>query len=439
MRCLVFLAAWAFSGVLPTSTSGAEPIKPVRVETISPIRNATFNKNGQAKERKQGGNPREVNGMLIFEGSKDGDRQVDPQIAVGPKHILHGTNSGLVIYDKKGNFVQGVRQNAFNDGIDPKLYYDIHNKIYVFDLWVYWDKAKTKPVNISASETDDPTKGWNTYPVPAPGGVDGGGIGHSRKWVGYSFPGGPEQTFVMSSAAVKSGKPAKVYHFAGNLGHPVNTLDAIDDLYFIALRSRDIVFTRVGDAGDGTPVVKEVISKPHGFANFGYPPPSPQKGTKLTVASGDRNPKSLVVYHGSVWFSQAVNVNGRSAVQWHQFKLDGTKVQSGLIAHPTNSYIQTTLAVNKNQDVLIGFQETGPDMFVSPRCALHKATHKPGEVGEIIKLGEGRGATAGGPWGDYSGTVVDSENMLDLWTIQSIASDKGKGETVIVKIPGTGK
>ena len=39
-----------------------------------------------------------------------------------------------------------------------------------------WDKAKKKPVNISISETSDPTGAWNTYPVPAPKGRDGGGI-----------------------------------------------------------------------------------------------------------------------------------------------------------------------------------------------------------------------------------------------------------------------
>ncbi len=32
-------------------------IKPVRTEIVSPIRVTSFNKDGKAKERKQGGNP----------------------------------------------------------------------------------------------------------------------------------------------------------------------------------------------------------------------------------------------------------------------------------------------------------------------------------------------------------------------------------------------
>ena len=417
------------------ATVSADVIKPVRSETITPIRNETFNKNGAAKERKQGGNPRKVNGIFVFDGSQDGDRQVDPQIAVGNGYVLHGTNSGLIIYDKEGKFVQGVRQSAFNDGIDPKLFFDVNNRVFGFDLWVYWDKAKIKPVNISISETGDPTGAWNTYPVPAPGGVDGGAIGQSKKWIGYSFPGGTEETFVMKMSDAKSGKPAMVYHFAGSLGHPVNTLDPVDDLYFLDLTEKEIVITRVSEDSNGAPVIVSVVKKAHGIKNFDWPPESPQNETEQKTSSGDRNPKNVMLQRGSLWFSQAVNIEGRSGVQWHEFKLDGTKAQSGRIVHPTHSYIQTTLAVNKNGDVLIGFQETGSDMFISPRCAIHLATDKPGFTRKVISLGEGTGKTNGTSWGDYSGTVVDGDNLTDLWTIQSVANDKGKGNTVIAKIP----
>jgi hypothetical protein len=426
----LLLAAHPASAADPASV-----IKHWRDEIITPIRNETFNKNGKAKERKQGGNPRVVNGISVFDGSMDGDRQVDPQIAVGNGFILHGTNGGLIIYDKKGTFIQGVPQSEFNNGIDPKLFFDHHNRVFAFDLWNPWDKEKKKPVNVSVSETADPKGAWNTYPVPAPKGVDGGGIGHSRMWLGYSFPGGPERTFVMKMAEVKSGKPATVYHFDGHLGHPVNTQDAIDELHFVDLTDKEIVITRVADGGAGTPVVSSVARKPHGFKNFGWPPQSPQKGTDQKTSSGDRNPKNLVVQGGCIWFSQAVNVDGRSGIQWHQVKLDGTFVQSGLIAHPANSYIQTTIAVNKANDVLIGFQETGPDMFISPRCTIRRAGDAPGTTRKIVSLGEGKGATDGVSWGDYSGSVVDGDNLADFWTIQSITDEKGKGDTVIARIP----
>lgn len=408
---------------------------PARSEVIKPLRNETFNKNGKVRERKQGGNPRMVAGYLAFDGSLDGNRQVDPQIAVGGGYVLHGTNNGLIIYDKKGNFVQGVSQSVFNGGIDPKLFFDPHNRVFGFDLWHYWDKAKQKPVNISVSETSDPTGAWNTYPVPAPGGRDGGGIGYSKKWIGYMFPGGPEQNFVLKMAEVKAGKPATVYHFSGNMGHPVATQDDVEDLYFVKVGSRTISVVCVRDKGDGTPEVVEIGTKSHGLTYIGSPPQSPQKGTDQKTSSGDRNPKNLVMQGGYIWFSQTINCNGRAAVQWHQMKLDGTLVQTGLISDPKTGYIQTTIAVNKNLDVLVGFQETNENMFISPRMAFREAGDPKGQLREIVKLGEGLAATNGVAWGDYSGSVVDGDNLLDLWTIQSIADQSGRGDTIIVKVP----
>ncbi|MBI5706935.1 MAG: hypothetical protein HZC36_08090 [Armatimonadetes bacterium] len=411
-----------------------QDIEPVRTEVITPIRNATFNKGGAAKKRVQGGNPRTIQGHLVFDGAADGNRQVDPQIAVGGGFVVHGTNLGITLYDKSGNYVDGVPQSEFNGGIDPKLFFDLHNRVFGFDLWNPWDAEKKKPVNISVSETSDPRGAWNTYPVPAPNGVDGGGIGYSRKWVAYSFPGGEECTFVLRMAELKAGRPATVYHFAGSLGHPVFNQDPSDDLQFVNLTQSEIVIATVRANSRGVPVVASVVRAPHKFRYFGWPPASPMKGTSATTASGDRNPKNLVVQNGCLWFSQTVNVESRAGVQWHQVRLDGTFVQSGLIAHPRNSYIETTLAVNRRGDVLVGFQETGPDMFISPRCAWRRAGDPLGKLGPILALGEGLAATEGGAWGDYSGSMIDGDNRVDLWTIQSITNDKGRGSTVIARI-----
>lgn len=409
-------------------------ISPSRTEVISPIHKENF-RNKEFPQRIQGGNPRMLNGYLQFDGAMDGNRQVDPQIAVGGGYVFHGTNAGLTIYDKKGNFIDGVSQKHFNNGIDPKIFFDTHNQVFGFDLWVYWDEPKVKPVNISISETNDPRGAWNIYPVSASAGVDGGGIGYSEKWIGYSFPGGKERTFVLKMSEAKSGKPATVYHFDGSLGHPVFTQDDMADLYFFKIEDDNFVITRVTEGENGNPVCEQVSSKAHGLKYMNYPPKSPQKNTDQLTSSGDRNPKNLVLQSACIWFSQAVNCDGRSAVQWHQIKLDGTIVQTGLISSEHSNYIQTTIAVNKNKDVLVGFQETNSDMYISPRMAFRYADDAPGQVREIVKLGEGKGATDGVAWGDYSGSIIDGDNLTDLWTIQSIANSEGKGETVIVKVP----
>ena len=87
----------------------------------------------------------------------------------------------------------------------------MHNRVFVFDMWWYYDKPKTKPVNIAVSETSDPRGAWNIYPVSRTEEVDGGGIGFSKKWIGYSYPGGSENTFIMRTANAIAGKPATIY------------------------------------------------------------------------------------------------------------------------------------------------------------------------------------------------------------------------------------
>lgn len=412
-------------------------ISPSNTEIVTPIHKKSFNNGGECPERKQGGNPRKVNGYHVFSGSMDGNRQVDPQIAVGGNYILEGSNNGLLIFTKDGNFVQGVSQKCFNQGIDPKMVFDIHNRVFIFDLWWYYDKEKLKPVNIAVSENDNPTGAWNIYPVSRTEEVDGGGIGYSKKWIAYSYPGGAENTFVMKTSEIKTGQPASVFHFIGSLGHPVFVQDDMEDLYFFEIEDEgNFVIRKINTNDEGNPVCQLVSRRPHNIKYMDYPPESPQKGTTQKVSSGDRNPKNLVLQNGHLWFSQAVNCEGRSAVQWYEIDAaNGNIVQTGLLKNKNSGYIQTTLAVNRNNDVLIGFQEVNEKSFISPRFAYRKGSDKKNKLRSIISIGEGKGATDGTSWGDYSGTIIDGDNLTDLWTIQSITNDKGRGETVIAKVP----
>ena len=106
-------------------------------------------------------------------------------------------------------------------------------------------------------------------------------------------------------------------------------------------------------------------------------------------------------------------------MQWHQIELDGRIVQSGLISDSVSSFIQTTIAVNRDLDVLVGFQETSPDMFISPRFAYRR----PRRAGDTASDGEPRrrSGSTNGLSGDYSGSVIDGDDLESLWTIQSIA------------------
>ena len=194
------------------------------------------------------------------------------------------------------------------------------------------------------------------------------------------------------------------------------------------------IVRRITTAEDGTPRCEEVSSTEHGLEFIGFPPQSPQKGSEQKTASGDRNPKVIAFQNEHIWFSQAVNANDRSAVQWIQLHPSGKIVQRGLISSPTSSYIQTTLAVNSRGDVLVGFQETSSEMFISPRFAWRLAGDPPGELRPIVSFGDGLAATDGTSWGDYSGSTFDADNGIDLWTVQSTTGVDGKNDCVIARL-----
>jgi hypothetical protein len=93
--------------------------------------------------------------------------------------------------------------------------------------------------------------------------------------------------------------------------------------------------------------------------------------------------------------------------------------------------------VNPRGDVLVGFQETSAEMFISPRFAWRLAGDPLGELRPMVSLGEGKAATDGTSWGDYSGSTFDADNGTDLWTIQSITGEDGKNDCVIARLKVT--
>jgi hypothetical protein len=90
--------------------------------------------------------------------------------------------------------------------------------------------------------------------------------------------------------------------------------------------------------------------------------------------------------------------------------------------------------VNSRGDVLVGFQETSSEMFISPRFAWRLAGDPPGELRPIVSFGDGLAATDGTSWGDYSGSTFDADNGIDLWTVQSTTGVDGKNDCVIARL-----
>ena len=114
----------------------------------------------------------------------------------------------------------------------------------------------------------------------------------------------------------------------------------------------------------------------------------------------------------------------------------GRAEQRGRIEDPGNNrfYAFPSIAVNRNNDVLIGYTRFTPQEYPSATFSFRKASDPPGALeGEtVFKSGEssylGLGADWGSNrWGDYSVSLVDPVDDLTFWTVQEYAASPTGG------------
>ena len=111
---------------------------------------------------------------------------------------------------------------------------------------------------------------------------------------------------------------------------------------------------------------------------------------------------------------------------WWEIDTTGTPVQNGLVDDPTNTIFYTfpSIAVNSENDALMGFGYLSPSVYPSAAYSLHRATDPADSMRPVFVFRHGQkpyyqefGGTEN-RWGDYSSTCIDPTNNMDFWTIQ---------------------
>jgi hypothetical protein len=106
--------------------------------------------------------------LLSFEGAVEG-RPDDPNIDVGPNHVMQMINFATTIYDKHGNVLLGPVPNPFfwqgfggacetANGVDPIVLYD-----HLADRWLVSIIGQQGFECVAVSATTDPTGSWHRY------------------------------------------------------------------------------------------------------------------------------------------------------------------------------------------------------------------------------------------------------------------------------------
>jgi len=374
-------------------------------------------------------------------------------------------NRGVRIQDRLGAALSTVSLDSFWNStsatgvFDPRVVYDPFNNRWIFTNTSNASSAASS-VLIGVTQTSDPTGKWNLYRITADSRgkhwADFPSLGFNKDWVVVTvnmFSNASNvfqnsKIFVGTKSDLYAGNPATSRSFTDANGFtqaPAITYDnVLGTIYLVddfngnlngngLLRISTItgkVGSEVYTAGTAFPTTANAwASQPPNGADF-----APQMGTSSKIQNNDSRLLKVVYRNGSLWAAQnaflPVASPTHTAAQWWQFKPDGTVQQFGRVEDSTGTvfFAFPTIAVNAQNDALLGYSSFSSSQFASADYSVRLASDPPNTMRSdaLLKAGEAiYFKTFGGTqnrWGDYSNTVVDPVNDLDMWTIQEYAS-----------------
>jgi hypothetical protein len=401
-----------------------------------------------------------------FEALGDDNTEIPPdtQGAAGPNHLMVTLNTQVRIEDKTGTVLSTVSLGSFWNStgaigvFDPRVAYDPFAGRWIFSAASNGTSAASS-ILVGVSRTSDPTGPWNLYREDADSTdvswADYPQLGFNKDWIVvtvnmYAIAGGAfegSKVWVFGKANLYAGNAATETIFADNdtAPTPAATYDNVLATLYLARNwngnSNGTGFLRVssvtGAVGSETYTAAGPFVQIASVWDMGPPNDedfAPQSGTAQKIQNGDDRLMNLVYRNGYLWTAQNVFLPSgnpaRTAAQWWQFSPDGTVIQFGRVDDPTGTvfYAYPTIAVNRQNDVLLGYSTFSANQFASAGYSLRSAGDTASTLRSSTLLKAGQAAyfkTFGGVgnrWGDYSNTVVDPANDLDFWTIQEYAA-----------------
>jgi hypothetical protein len=394
----------------------------------------------------------------------------DTQGAAGPNNLMVTLNTEVRIQDKSGAELSRVSLDSFWGSLsgvsvvfDPRLSYDPYRDRWIFVAASNQESTSSKLL-VGVSQSSDPTGSWNLYKTT----VDGTGVG----WGDYPSMGFNKDWVVVDlnlfNVSDNQYDTAKIYAFSkadlydGLVSvrlttftefeafseAPAATYDnTLDTMYMVQSWNGNASgngFLRISSISGA--VGSEDYTAQVAFASTPNPwDPSPlngvdfapQMGSAQLIQNGDDRVINVVYRNGYLWAAQNAFLPStgspiRTAAQWWQLATDGTVRQFGRVDDSTGTvfYAYPSIAVNANDDAVLGYSRFSANQFAGANYSVRLAGDPLNTMRSdtVLKAGEASYFKTFGPsgsenrWGDYSNTVVDPSNDMDIWTIQEYAA-----------------
>jgi hypothetical protein len=403
-----------------------------------------------------------------FAALGDNNTRIPPDVhgAAGPNHLMTTLNTQVRIQNRAGSIISTVLLSSFwsptgaSVPFDPKVLYDPYAKRWMFTA-VSNAQSSASSVLMGVSQDSNPTGTWNLYRMDADPTnrvwADYPSMGFNKNWivvnvnlftvVGDTFI--RSDNYAFNKADLYAGGSGLFTRLEDNTGGgaitPALTYDTtVSTMYMLEdwignfggvgrlrlstitgsvgaeVYTPGVAFPSTTDRWEDLPSV--------GFADF-----APQLGSSRLIMCNDARMQNTVYRNGFLWCTHSVFLpagsSTRSSVQWWKITPAGAVSQRGRMddASGTLFYAFPSIAVNKNDAVLLGYSRFSANQYASGNYAYRVSTDPANTLRNdtVLKAGEatydkdfGFGANR---WGDYTNTVVDPVNDVGMWTIQQYA------------------
>ncbi|MCG8346727.1 MAG: Ig-like domain-containing protein [Chloroflexales bacterium] len=393
----------------------------------------------------------------------------DPELAVGPNHIIAVVNVAFEIYDKNGTTLRSPTTFASFFGstcpsgvFDPNVLYDESADRFFMGIDQRNQVGRQSNYCVAASQTSDPTGAWNLYAFDM-------NLSNTSNWMDYPHAGVGRDAIYMGGNMFSwqgSFVESRVWAFNKSQLYAGESVDVVErglnpiydtpqplelhgwnqgtwpssgPHYFIGDYDYNGVTYAVLSWDDpfGANSLNEVgvvdLQAATGVT-AGFPIAAPQSGGG-TLDTGDVRPLDFVYRNGSAWTTMTIGCNPGggtvNCVRWAEIDpATATVRQSGVLASDGDHRYHPDLAVNACADMAVGYTQSSSSIFPGAYVTGRQSSTPPNtlEPETLMKAGEINYTSfeAGSPrrWGDYTGMTIDPDGQT-FWYLGEYSKDTG--------------
>ncbi len=389
----------------------------------------------------------------------------DPNVAVGPNHIVAVVNSRFTIWDKQGNLLKSINADDWFSQLysnpiagDPQIIYD-----HYANRWVMvWHRASSGPPSFlytAVSDDENPLGVWYAWATPG----DYNGHNYSNLFADYPHVGYDSQAIYITSnqfqwggylqyARIRIISKADLYSSAGGALHftdlwnislpgssgkvahisPTVTSGNTSDYYLISAPSNGgnaLALYKISNA-----VTSPTITGTNVFVSTYYPPPNANQlggGDPLISSNGAQIQERSYFKNDTLWAVHAIrnpNQTSHSAISFYKINVNTSSVIDDItLGSPGYYYVFPALIVDKDGNVCLTYSRSSETEYIGAFYSVLK-NGDPNAFSGSIPLKAGLGnyvVTYGGDrnrWGDYMGIYLDPVDQNKFWVFTEYAS-----------------